>query len=84
MRNEPVNGDFSNTDSNSIGKINLHGMILFPKTLVYPILKYLQEWTHYVRDALMDLIRPHLKGPHLQRTIQKDYPSLSDMCPKQN
>ena len=38
---------------------------------MYPILKHLHEGTHYGRDALMDLIRPHLKGPHLQRKIQK-------------
>lgn len=45
-------------------------MFSFPETPVNPILKHLHEWTHYGNDALVDLIRHHLKGPHLHRTIQ--------------
>ena len=62
---------FTNTDPNSMWKVNTHGVILLPEGLVYPILKRLYEGTHYGRDALMDFIRPHLKGPYLQRTIQR-------------
>ena len=46
-------------------------MILLPEALIYPTLKHLYKGTHYGWDALVDLIRPHLKGPHLQRTIQR-------------
>ena len=45
-------------------------MILLPEA-VYPILKYLHEGTHYGRNPLMDLIRSHLKGPHLQNNVQR-------------
>ena len=45
-------------------------MILLPEALVHPILKHLYEHTHYLGNALMNLIRPHLKDSHLQR-IQK-------------
>lgn len=40
------------------------------EALVYLILKHLHEENHCGMDALMDLIRPHLKSPHLQRIIQ--------------
>lgn len=51
------------------GRSMLMVMILFPEALVYPILKHLHEETNYGKDVLLDLIRPHLKGPHLQRGI---------------
>ena len=66
-----MNGKSLTSDSKCIWKINTHGLTLLPKALVYPILKHLHEGTCYERDALMDLIRPYLKGPHLQRTIQR-------------
>ena len=74
---------FTDIDPNSIWKINTHGMILLHEALVYPILKHLHKGTHYGRDALMDLIRPQLKGPHLQRTIQR-ITQASDTCQKQS
>lgn len=42
-----------------------------PKALVYPVLKHLHEGMQYGWDALADLIRPYLKGPSLQKTVQK-------------
>ena len=62
---------FTNIYPNSIWKINTQGTILLPEVQVYPILKHLYEGTHYGRDALRDLIRSHLKSPHLQRAIQR-------------
>lgn len=62
---------FTNTDPNSMWKINAHGMILLPEALVCPILRHLHEGNHYGRDALMDLIQSHLKGPHLFKTVQR-------------
>ena len=50
---------------------------------MYPILKHLHEGTQYVRDALLDLIRPHLKGLHLQRAIQKII-QVCQICAKNN
>ena len=32
--------------------------------------------THYGRDASMDTIRSHVKGPHLHRTVQ----SITQAC----
>ena len=64
-------------------KINTHGMILLPEALVYPILRHLHEGTHYGRDALMDIIRPHLKGPYFQRAIQR-ITQACQICAKNN
>ena len=47
------------------------------------ILKNLYEGTHYGRGALMDLIKPHLKDPHLQKTIQKIIQACQ-ICTKTN
>ena len=82
MRNEKINGD-SNTDPDSIQKISTHSMILLPGALVYPVLKHIHEGTHYKRDGLMDLIRPHLKSPYLQKTIQKII-QFFQICAKNN
>ena len=68
--------EFTSTDPNSMWKVNAHGMILLPETLVYPILEHLHEGMHCGRSALMDFIRPHWKGPYLQRTIQR----ISQSC----
>lgn len=68
---------FSNIDSNFVCKINTHGIILFFEALVYPIFKHLHKDIQYGTDALMDPIRPHLKGPHLQRTKRRMRPSSS-------
>ena len=75
--------EFSNTETNSIWKSNTYSTISFPKALVCPILKHLHEGTYYGRDALMDLSRPHLKDPHLQRTIQKII-QVRQICDKNN
>ena len=56
---------------------------LTSKAIVYPILKYLHEGTHYGRDALMALIEPHLKAPHLQRTVQR-ITHACQICAKNN
>ena len=58
-------------------------MILLPEALVHPILKHLPEKTHCRRYALVDLIRPHLKCPHLQRIIQKSIHTCR-ICAKTN
>ena len=58
-------------------------MILLPEALIYPTLKHLYKGTHYGWDALVDLIRPHLKGPHLQRTIQRIIQACQ-ICPQNN
>ena len=39
-------------------------MILLLEALIYPILKHLHDRTHYRKDAIMVLIRSHLKDPH--------------------
>lgn len=59
------------------------GLILLPQTLVWPIIKHLHDDTHYGKDALMDLIRPWIRGPKLHQTMQwviKWYP----ICVKNN
>ena len=74
---------FNNTDPNSMWKVNAHGMILLPETLVYPILNHLHEGTHCGRDAWMDFIRPHFKGPQLQRNVQR-ITQACQICAKNN
>ena len=74
---------FTNIDPNSMWRVNAHGMILLPEALVYPVLKHLYEGTHYGRDALMDFIRPHLKGPYLQKTVHR-ISQACQICAKNN
>lgn len=50
----------------SIWKISTHAMISLSEALAYPILKHVYEGTHHGMSVLMELIRPHWKGPHLQ------------------
>ena len=71
-----MNGDSLTVTLIPCGRSTFMVMILLPKALVHPILKHLHEEAQYGRGALMDLIRPHSKGPH--------YTSLSALCQKQS
>lgn len=73
----------SNNDPNSIWKFNTQGMIFLLEALGYLILRHLHEETHCGRDATMDLIRPHLKSPHLQRITQQIIQACQ-MCAQNN
>lgn len=64
MRNKPIDGNSLTLITIPYGKEIMY-VILLPEVLVCPILKHLNERTHNGRNALMDAISPHLKGPHL-------------------
>lgn len=50
---------------------DIHGMVLLPEALVYPVLKHSHKGTHCGRHALTGLIQPYLKGRHLLQTIRR-------------